>query len=128
MEKLPGFVFYIDIPSLLVKLCVNEYKPDEWILFIDSSKRSLKYVLLQNLNMYAPIPIRHSTLLKEKYDAIKTALHVANKVNKHIKYQYHQWVIYVNLKMLNYLLGQHSRYTKSPCFLCYWGSRYKANY
>ena len=60
-EELPDFVFCIDIPGLLLKLGVNEYKPEEWRLFIDSSKRSLKCVLLHNSNMYVPIPIGHST-------------------------------------------------------------------
>ena len=40
-EKLLDFIFCIDIPGLLLKLGVNEYKPEEWRLFIDSSKRSL---------------------------------------------------------------------------------------
>ena len=118
---MPDFVFCIDIPGLLLKLSVIEYKPEEWRLFIDSSKRSLKCVLLHNSNMYVPIPIGHSTTLKEKYDAIKTVL-------QHIKYEHHQWVICVDLKMVNFLLGQQSGYTKFPCFLCYWDSRDKANY
>ena len=63
-EELPDFVFCIDIPSLLLQLGVNEYKPEEWRLFIDSSKRSLKCVLLHSSNMYAPIPIIHSTNIK----------------------------------------------------------------
>ena len=120
-EELPDFVFYIDIPGLLLKLGVNEYKPEEWRLFIDSSKRSLKCVLLHNSNMYVPIPIGHSTTLKEKYDAIKTVL-------QHIKYEHHQWVICVDLKMENFLLGQQSGYTKFPCFLFYWHSWNKANH
>ena len=66
------------------------------------------------------MPIGHSTTLKEKY-AIKTVL-------QHIKYEHHQWVICVNLKMVNFLLGQQSGYTKFPCFLCYWDSRDKANH
>ena len=89
-------------------------------MFIDISKRSLKCVLLHNSNIYAPMPIGHSTTLKEKY-AIKTVL-------QHIKYEHHQWVICVNLKMVNFLLGQQSGYTKFPCFLCYWDSRDKANH
>ena len=61
--------------------------------------------------MYAPIPIGHSTTLKEKYDAIKTVL-------QHIKYEHHQWVICVDLKMVKFLLefsllsmllGQHGK-------------------
>ena len=58
-------MFCIDIPDLLLKLGVNEYKPEEWRLFIGSSKRNLKCVLLHKLNMYATIPIGHSTTLKE---------------------------------------------------------------
>ena len=58
-EELLYFVFCIDILGLLIKLGVNEYKPEKWRLFIDSSKRSLKCVL-HNSNMYAPIPIGHS--------------------------------------------------------------------
>ena len=80
-EEFPDFVFCIDISGLPLKLGVNEYKPGEWRLFID--KRSLKCVLLHNSNMYAPIPIGHSTTLKEKYDAIKTVL-------QYIKYEHHQ--------------------------------------
>lgn len=45
-----------------------------------------------------------------------------------IKYQEHQWVICVDLKMVNFLLGQQSGYTKYPCFLCLWDSRDKQNH
>ena len=117
-EELPGFVFCIDLPALVLKLGVNEYKPEEWRFFIDSSTRSLKCVLIHNSNMYAPIPIRHSTTLKEKYDAIKTVL----------QYEIHQWIICVGLKKVNFLLGQQSGYTKFPCFLCYDESMDKANH
>ena len=54
-EKLPYFVFCIDVPGLLFKLSVNEYKPERWRLFIDSSMRNMKCVLLHNSNMYPPI-------------------------------------------------------------------------
>ena len=57
--------------------------------------------------------------LNEKYDAIKSVL-------QHIKYNDHQWAICVDLKMVNYLLGQQSRYTKYPCFPCYWDCRDEA--
>ena len=56
-EELPDFVFCIDVPSLLLNLGVNEYKQEEWRLFIDISRRSFKCVLLHNSNMYEPIPI-----------------------------------------------------------------------
>jgi len=43
---------------------VPQYKPAEWRLFIDSSKQSLKYVLLHNAKTYAFFPIGHSVTLK----------------------------------------------------------------
>ena len=81
-----------------MKLVAKEYSPADWRLFIDSSKRSLNCVL-HITNVYGSIPIGHPTTLKEKYDAIKSVL-------LHIKYNDHQWVIYVDLKMVNFLLGQ----------------------
>ena len=57
-----------------VKLDVGEYVPDNWGLFIDSPKQSLKCVLLHNTNVYAAVPIGHSTTLKEKYHSVKDVL------------------------------------------------------
>ena len=37
-------------------------------------------------------------------------------------------MICVDLKMVNFFLGQQSGYTKYLCFLCYWDSRDKANH
>ncbi|KAK5649680.1 hypothetical protein RI129_000709 [Pyrocoelia pectoralis] len=106
------------LKRLLQKMGLSEYTPDEWRLFIDSSRRSLKCVLLHNGNKYGSIPIGHSTSMKEEYESISLVL-------KKIKYEEHQWVICVDLKMVNFLLGQQSGYTKYPCFLCLWDSRAK---
>jgi hypothetical protein len=57
-------VFCCNIPGLMQKFSV-EYKVNEWRLFIDSSKRSLKAVLLHNGNNYASLPIGHSVHLKK---------------------------------------------------------------
>lgn len=43
------------------------YNPSEWRLFIDSSKESLKAVLLHNTNVYASIPVAYSVILDEDY-------------------------------------------------------------
>jgi hypothetical protein len=56
--------------------------------------------------------------LKEEYKAICLVL-------ENINYQEHQWVICVDLKMVNFLLGKKSGYIKYPCFLCLWDSRAK---
>lgn len=116
-----NFVFCHDVTNLLEQMGLPKYSPDDWRLFIDSSKRSLKCVLLHNGNKYGSIPIAHSTQMKEEYDTIALVL-------KNIKYHEHQWVICVDLKMVNFLLGQQSGYTKYPCFLCLWDSRDKKNH
>ena len=59
-----GLVFCNDIHHLLLDLGLREYKPEEWRLFIDSLKRSLKCVLLHNGNKFGSIPIGHSVTLK----------------------------------------------------------------
>ena len=45
-----------------------------------------------------------------------------------LKHNEHQWIICVDLKMVDFLLGLLSGYPKDPCFLCYWDSRDKANH
>ena len=94
-----------------MELGIVHYEANSWRLFIDNSKRSLKCVLLQNANEYAAIPVGHSAMLKEKYELVKQVL-------KCIKYNQHNWKICVDLKMVNFLLGQQSGYTKHLCFLC----------
>ena len=69
-SEVDGLVFCHNIPGLLAKLGVNDYNPEEWRLFIDSSKYSLKVVLLHNGNVLGSIPVAHSTKLKETYDTV----------------------------------------------------------
>ena len=85
-------------------------------MFIDSSKQSLKCVLLQNKNLFAAFPIGHSVYLREKHGDVKT-------VNELFQYQKHNSIICVDLKMVCFLLGQQRRYTKYPCLFCMWYSR-----
>ena len=110
------FVFSYNIPGLLVEMSLSKYNLDEWRLFIDSSKRSLKCVLLHKGNKFACVPIGHSVVIKEHYLNVKMVL---NKLG----YSEHNWAIYVDFKMVNFLLGQQGGYTKYPCFFCYWDSR-----
>ena len=77
-----NFVLCKDIPGVPMKSDVTKYSPADWKLFIDSSERSLKCVLLHITNVYGSILIGHSTTLKERFDAIKSVL-------KHIKYNDH---------------------------------------
>ena len=114
-------MYCADIAQLLLKLRVPQYKPKHWRLFNDSSKRSLKCVLLHNGNQFASVPIAHTTTLKEKYETVKYVLET-------IGYDQHKWFICVDLKMANFLLGQQSGFTKYPCFLCTWDSRGRAQH
>ena len=95
---------------------LSAYRSNDWRLFIDSSKRSLKCVLLHNGNRYKSILIGHSVILKENYKNIKIVL-------ERLKYCVYHWLICVDLKMLNFLLRQQGGHTKYPCFLCYRDSR-----
>ena len=61
-------VYCADIAQLLLKLEVPQYEPKVSWQFLDSSKRSLKCVLLHNGNQFASVPIAHSTTQKEKYE------------------------------------------------------------
>ncbi|KAI6649576.1 hypothetical protein LOD99_6742 [Oopsacas minuta] len=54
-----GFVYCHDV-SPLVNALGCPYVPNDWRLFIDSSKQSLKCVLLHNGNKFSSIPIGHS--------------------------------------------------------------------
>jgi len=46
-------IYCNNIDGLMEELKPGVYKDEEWRLFIDSSKRSLKAVLLHNTNLYA---------------------------------------------------------------------------
>jgi hypothetical protein len=69
-----NLVFCNDIGNLLKKMGRSEYNPIEWRLFIDSSKHSLKCVLLNKGNKCGSIPIGHSTRMKEEYKAMSLVL------------------------------------------------------
>src|SRR6187551_3881335 len=76
------------------------------------------FFLLNNGNQCASLPVAHSTKLAEQYKNVKMVL-------EKLCYHEHSWLICVDLKMVNFLLGQQSGYTKYPCFICMWDSRAK---
>ena len=105
-----NLLFFDNIEKLITAMATS-YTPSEWKLFIDSSKRSLKCVLLHNGNKLASVPIGHSIQMKETYENMKSIL-------DKIKYAEHEWVICGDLKVLSILLGQQGGNTKYPCILC----------
>ena len=114
-------VYCEKVSGLLGELGIPSYNLEEWRLFLDSSKRSLKCVLLHNGNKYRTVSIGHSTVLKEQQDDIRTVMDL-------LKYHQHGWIICVDLKMVGFLLGQQKGYTNFPCFLCMWDSRDRENH
>ena len=94
---------------------------DEWRLFIDSFKFSLKAVLLHNGNVLPSIPVAHAFGIKESNDSMKQLL-------QYIKYDKYKWHICADLKFIALLLGLQLGYTKFPCFLCEWDSIGKAHH
>ena len=55
-------------------------------------------MLLHNGNLFGAIPIGHCVYLKEKHGHIKVVLDL-------LKYDDHEWIICVDLKMVNFLIG-----------------------
>lgn len=97
------------------------YDAGEWRLFIDSSKESLKAVLLHNGNEKPSIPLAHAVNMKESYDTMAKLLHF-------IKYKEHNWKLCCDLKVVAMLSGLQGGYTKHCCFLCLWDSRDRAQH
>ena len=112
------FVYCHDIPGLLRQLGVASYMPTKWRLFLDSSKQSLKCVLLHNDNLYGGVPVGHFVHLRETYNDIKAVINS-------LKYHEHNWILCIDLKMVSFLLRQQRGFTKNSCHLCMWDSRYR---
>ena len=105
------------VPFFFMEGDLVAYHPNEWRLFIDSSKTSLKAVLLLHIgNVLPSIPVGHAVHMKETYDNMKQLLRC-------IEYDQHQWQLCGDLKVVALLLGLQSGYTKYCCFLCEWDSR-----
>ena len=114
-----SLVCCVDVQGLIKKLEVV-YNSNDWHLFIDPSKSSLKAVLLHYANQFASISLAHSTCMKEYCENIK----LLSKIH----YNTHVWKICVEFKVLNMLLDQRSRFSKYPCFMCGWDSRDRINH
>ena len=68
-----GIMFCNDVCSVK-EVLGHEYNPDQWRLFIDSSKVSLKLVLLHKGNRFPSIPLAHAANMKESYESMKLLL------------------------------------------------------
>ena len=115
-----GVVFCNDDCSVM-EVVGHEFNPDQWRLFIDSSKVSLKLVLLHNGNKFPSIPLAHAANMTESYESMKLLLGT-------IKYDEFKWKLRGDLKVVALLIGMQLGHTKYCCFLCEWDSRDKKNH
>jgi len=76
----------------------HEYNLDQWRLFIDSSKVSLKLVLLHNGNRFPSVPLAHAANMTEIYESMKLLL-------GKIKYDEFKWKLCGDFKVVALLLG-----------------------
>ena len=110
-----GDLVYCNIDGMMAALRIT-HDPDEWRLFIDSPKTSLKAVLIHNGNFLPSIPTSHAVHMKETYDNMKQLLRC-------IKYEQHQWQLCGDFKVAALFLGLQGGYTKYCCFFCEWDCR-----
>jgi len=113
-------MFCNDVYSVM-EVLGHEFNPDQWRLFIDSSKVSLKVVLLNDGYRFPSVPLAHAVNTKESYDIMKRPL-------GKIKYGEFKWKFCGYLKVVTLLLGMELGYTKYCCSLCEWDSRDKKNH
>jgi len=104
-----------DINGLMLELGIK-HRPEEWRLFIDSAKASLKAVLLHNGNEKPSVPVAHSTTLKETYESM-------NMILNELQYERFEWELCGDLKVIALILGLQGGFTKFMCPLCLWDSR-----
>jgi len=102
-------MFCNDVCSIM-EVLVHECNPDQWRLFIDSSKVSLMVVLLHNGDRFPFIPLARAANMKESYESIMLLL-------GKIKYDEFKWKLCGDLKVVALLLGMQLGYTKYCCFL-----------
>jgi len=76
-KKERGLVACSDIDGLMQTLSIN-HNPLDWRLFIDSSKLSLKALLLHNGNTLPSIPVGHSVHNDELYENINILMEAIN--------------------------------------------------
>lgn len=111
-----GKICYCKDILQLFAVMKQPFVPDEWRLFIDGSKTSIKVVLLHNGNVKPSVPIGFAIGLKEEFETL-------NRIMQLIQYNKFNFRIIADLKVVAILMGLQSGYTKFNCFLCLYDSR-----
>lgn len=116
-RKEAGFCYCHDIAGLFAALGYP-YREEDWRLFIDVGKSSLKGVLLHNGNEQPSIPIVYARNKPESYESLAKLL---NLIEYGVVNQ--EWMICADFKVINILCGMKGGYPRHACFLCLWRSR-----
>ena len=85
------------------------YEYSDWRLFIDSSNKSHKTVLLYNGNIVSSIPVCYSMSMSENYNNMIVLLDSLN-------YNNHNWMIFGDLKVIYYNI-YYNNYNYLKCFI-----------
>lgn len=112
--------FCNNIEGLMNEMNIDRYEPEKWRIFIDSSKTSLKTVLLYENSTIKPVPILYAKNRTETYETMEWILRT-------VDYDRHQWRACCDLKVVTLLAGMQTGYTKYCCAFCTFDSRYKHN-
>ena len=116
-HKEDTLVYCTGVQGLIEAFAMSHQAED----FMDSSKTSMKAVLLYNELSVLSIPVALSTEISETYENLEILL-------KLIKYNEHNWLICADLKVVPLILELQGGYTKFPCFLCILNSRADASH
>ena len=87
---------------------IPNYNLHNWHLFIDRAKAGLKRVVAMG-NSYVSMPVGHFTTSKERDESLQI-------VCQKLAYEEHQWLLCVDRKMVNCLLGSKPD-TQNICVL-----------
>ena len=91
-------------------------------MLIDSSKESLKLVLLHIGNELPSVAIGYSTDTEETYSMMKRILEL-------LQYDQHKWKICCDVKVVQIIMGFKHGFYKHQCYLCLWQRHaYKSHY
>jgi len=98
-EEFKDFLSQQDVVVFCNDLCSvmevpgHECNPDQWRLFINSSKVRLKVVLIHNGNRFPSVPLAHAANMKERYENMKLLL-------GKFKYDEFKWKLCGELKVV----------------------------
>ena len=116
-----GELCYCNDISEFIFMLDGNYEFNDWRLFIDSPKKSIKAVLFLVRNILPSVSIAYSTRMKKTYHNLQFML-------EKIRCSEHKWLICADVKVIAILTGLQLGYTKYCCFLCIWDSRARSEH